>query len=205
LEVVEQYPVVNITAGTANTTGGASVGYTNVGVKLKVTPHISANNYVSLKVVPEVSAHEKDVSYSLGQGSMVSVPVFTTRTMETTVLIPSGNTLVMGGMLQDQIIASSTKVPVLGDIPVLGYAFHSNSKARQKTKLLIFITPTIVQDTDFQPARSDFLKTPAVQEMEPEWSAWDSGKPLDWSKLNSRGGKSEQPVFDESLVTPKAQ
>jgi len=70
---------------------------------------------------------------------------------------------------------------------LLGYAFRSDSKSRQKSNLLIFITPTIVGEEDFQPTKSDFLKTPVQDSVEGEWSAWDTGKPLDWSK----------PVYDK--------
>jgi type II secretory pathway component GspD/PulD (secretin) len=97
-------------------------------------------------------------------------------------MIPSGNTLVLGGLVQDDVRNSNTKVPILGDIPVLGHAFRSDAKSRQKSNLLIFITPTIVQDEDFQPTKTDFLKTPVSDSVEGEWGAWDSGKPLDWSK-----------------------
>jgi type II secretory pathway component GspD/PulD (secretin) len=102
--------------------------------------------------------------------------------METTVMIPSGNTLVLGGLVADDSRSGNTKVPILGDIPVLGYAFRKDTKSRDKIDLTIFITPTIVGDTDFQQNKpSDFLKTPIGEEASPEWSAWDSGKPYDWS------------------------
>src|SRR5204863_9179723 len=106
------------------------------------------------------------------------------RKIETRVMIPSGNTLVLGGLVQDDVRTANNKVPVLGDIPFLGRAFRSDSKSRQKENLLIFITPTIVTDEDFQPTKSDFLKTPVPtsDSVDAPWSAWDSGKPLDWSK-----------------------
>ena len=66
------------------------------------------------------------------------------RKLDTHVMIPSGNTLVMGGMVQDDIRNSNTKVPILGDLPLLGYAFQSKSKARDKSNLVIFITPRIL-------------------------------------------------------------
>ena len=186
LEVVEQFPVVNITAGTANTTGGSSVSYTNVGVKLKVTPHISANNYVNLRVLPEVSSHEKDITFSVGAGSSISVPVFNTRNIDTTVLIPSGFTLVLGGLVQDNLTTGETKVPFLGDVPGLGRMFRHNDNSRQKNNLLIFITPTIVQDSDFQVSDDNFLKTPVSAAAIPDWN---SKKPFDWSNVATKKQK----------------
>ncbi len=177
LEVIDQFPVVNVTAGTANTTGGSSISYTNVGVKLKVTPHISANNSVLLKVLPEVSNHTGDTPFNVG-GSSLLVPTFNSRTIDTTVLIPSGHTLVLGGLVSDNLTKSETKVPFLGDIPGLGRAFRKNTSERIKNNLIIFITPTIVQDSDFQPDHDNFLQTPVAVADAP---FWNDKKPFDWS------------------------
>ena len=99
-------------------------------------------------------------------------------------MIPSGNTLVMGGLIEDNIHKENSKVPVLGDIPGLGYLFRHDLKNRTKSNLIVFITPTIVQDADFQRNKSDFLKTPVPlkDSLEADWSAWDSGAAKDWSK-----------------------
>jgi general secretion pathway protein D len=104
--------------------------------------------------------------------------------MTTHVMIPSGNTLVMGGLIQDQITTQNSKVPLLGDIPYLGYLFRWDGKDRKNTDLVLFITPTIVQDGDYQPTKTSYLQTPVPKKdvLEGEWSAWDSGKPKDWSK-----------------------
>lgn len=177
LEVIDQFPVVNVTAGTANTTGGSSVSYTNVGVKLHVTPHISANNSVLLKVLPEVSNFTGDKSFNVA-GFPLDVPTFSSRTIDTTVLIPSGHTLVLGGLVSDSLAKSETKVPWLGDIPGLGRAFRNNKGERKKNNLIIFITPTIVKDSDFQPDHDDFLQTPVSVASAPDWN---DKKPFDWS------------------------
>ena len=66
IEVTRETPIINVTAGTANTTGGSSITYSNLGVILNVTPRISANNYVNLKVVPEVSRKADTVSKTIG-------------------------------------------------------------------------------------------------------------------------------------------
>ena len=110
-------------------------------------------------------------------------------------MIPSGNTLVLGGLIQDDVRNQNTKVPLLGDIPGLGYLFRSDTKSRQKSNLLVFITPTIVQDEDFQPTKTDFLKTPVVDNIEGEWSAWDTGKPYDWSKPMAANEPQHEPVY----------
>ena len=108
--------------------------------------------------------------------------VYDIRRIETRVLIPSGNTLVLGGLLRDITRENNIKVPILGDIPGLGLLFRQDSKQRDKVNLITFITPTIVEDADFQPTPSDYLKTKFEEPDNSEWSAWDSGKPKDWSK-----------------------
>ena len=199
IEVGTQYPIVNTTAGTANTTGGSQVTYSNLTVRLSVTPRISANNYVRLMVTPRVVRLGDQVASIVG-GVANSVPSFETREVNTSVMIPSGNTLVMGGLIQDNVHQQDTKVPLLGDIPGLGYLFRSESKTRTKSNLIIFLTPTIVEDEDFQPTKSNFLKTrvPIKDTIEGDWSAWDSGKPKDWGKKVPALEQS----FDDSMAVP---
>ena len=150
---------------------------------MEVTPRITANDYIWLKVVPEVSSFFANETVTVN-GLTSQAPEFDTRHIETQVLIPNANTLVMGGLVRDDPQASYTKVPILGDIPILGYAFRSESKSLDKDNLLIFITPTIIKDADFKPSTSDFMDSRPPQMKSPmnpnNW--WDSGKPRgDWS------------------------
>ena len=183
IEVGTLWPIVNTTAGTANTTGGSSISYSNLTVLLKGTPRISANDYIKLQVSPRVIRLGDPVS-SVVNGSINRVDSFNTREILTTVLIPSGNTLVMGGLISDEVHNGNTKVPLLGDIPLIGLLFRSDTKNRTKSNMLVFLTPTIVDDEDFQPTKSTFLKSkvPVKDTIEGDWSAWDSGKPINWTK-----------------------
>ncbi len=184
------FPIVNVSAGTANTAGGSQISYSNLTVNLDVTPRIAANNYVELKVVQGVLRLGNKVQSQVG-GVNNNVDSFLSRRLDTTVLIPSGNTLVMGGLIQDQTISGNTKVPILGDIPFLGILFRRDSKELNRQNLTIFITPTIVQDKDFQPTQTDYLQQTGSEEVKEGWTAWDSGKPLDWSKFNEGGTKQD--------------
>jgi type II secretory pathway component GspD/PulD (secretin) len=184
IAVTEAIPIFNITASTANTSGGSSVTYSNVGTILQVTPRISANDYIWLKVVPEVSSTPGSSSQNVG-GSTYSAPLFDYRRIETQVLIPNADTLVMGGLVRDNPTAAYTKVPILGDIPILGQAFRSESKSLDKDNLIIFITPTIVRDSDFQsPPPTKFFKSRPMTikpPMNPK-SVWDNAEPYhNWS------------------------
>jgi type II secretory pathway component GspD/PulD (secretin) len=181
IDVGLMYPIVNVQASTANTTGGSQITYSNLTVNLDVTPRITANDFVEMRVEQSILRLGPKFSSTVDDKKN-EVDSFFTRRAATAVLIPSGNTLVMGGLISDESINANTKVPVLGDIPVLGYAFRKDAKSRNKQNLIIFITPTIVQDNDFQRAKSTFLKSTGDEEVKEEWSAWDSGKPYDWSK-----------------------
>jgi type II secretory pathway component GspD/PulD (secretin) len=182
ISVTRAFPIFNTTAGTQGSPGGSSLTYSNLGTILQVTPRISANNYIRLKVTPSVSSFFATVTKTVG-GVINQGDEFDSRSIDTQVLIPNANTLVMGGMLKDSPSASYTKVPFLGDIPILGYAFRSENKSLDKDNLLIFITPTIVQDSDFHPTASDFLQSRPLQQkpnMDPN-NLWDSSKPYDWA------------------------
>lgn len=182
LSVTTAEPIFQTTAGTQGSPGGSTVTYTNVGTILHVTPRISANDSISLRVVPEVSDVAGVVTKTIS-GTENQADRFDVRKIETRVLIPSGNTLVMGGLVSDNSTKDITKVPLLGDIPLLGWAFRSESKKQAKKNLMIFVTPTIVKDDDFQPTPSTFLKTkiPSVNGF--DFGSWDKGAKQDWSKL----------------------
>jgi general secretion pathway protein D len=188
LSVTRAQPIFKNTAGTQGSPGGSEVTYTNLGTILKVTPRISANDFINLRVVPEVSSVFETVTKTVA-GQTSQADSYDIRRIETQVLIPSGNTLVMGGLVKNNSNKSYTKVPLLGDLPLIGLAFRKESKSREKNNLIIFITPSIVGDDDYQVAKSDFLKTTFVEQPDPKISAWDSGKPLDWSKTVVRDDK----------------
>ncbi len=183
LEITRAYPIFTITPGSANSPAGSTITYSNVGVILQVTPKIAADNNISLRVVPEVSNIDgKDSQKFLNDENTANI--YAIRRIETSVMIPSGNTLVMGGLIHDTKTKAYTKVPLLGDLPGVGLAFRSENKKRTKQNLMIFITPTIIDDEAFHLSSSgaDFLKTQVTDTPEPPESAWDSAKPHDWSK-----------------------
>lgn len=181
LSVTRAFPIFEITPGTDNTPPIARITYTNLGTILRVTPRIAANSNIFLRVTPEVSnIDSKD--RQIINGDINEANVYAIRRMQTEVLIPSGNTLVMGGLMSDTTTKGYTKVPLLGDLPGIGLAFRRDTKERRKSSLIIFITPSIVQPDDYQPASSEFLQTRPREVIHPEESFWDRGKPFSFKK-----------------------
>jgi len=204
ISVTRAFPVINVTAGTQVAAGGSTITYSNIGTILMVTPRITANDYIWLKVIPDVSSFFGKDTESIGPGQTLSADIFDQRHIETQVLIPNAHTLVMGGLVQDNPSVSSTKVPILGDIPGLGVAFRKQSKSMVKDNLLIFITPTIVKDTDFKPMATDFLNSvPRTMKDPMDMHSWlDSARPRgDWSDPLT-AEKSQNPEPDKTTPAP---
>ena len=93
------------------------------GNTLVVTPSINKDDFITMSVQPEISNKVADATFTFG-GATVTSPVIDKRTLDSNVLIKSGDTLAIGGLLQDEVTKTRTKVPILGDIPILGYAFQ---------------------------------------------------------------------------------
>jgi len=126
-----------------------TVSYQSVGIILRVTPFITADGLVEMIVTPEISslaARSEWVPVSSGAGGATAAPVINSRSADTVVVVPDGQTVVIGGLMQSSKQESESKIPVLGDIPLLGNLFKSKSKAGAKTELIIFLTPRIVEE-----------------------------------------------------------
>ncbi|MCF3097474.1 type II secretion system protein GspD [Aeromonas australiensis] len=115
-----------------------------VGTKLTVTPQINEGDSVLLNIEQEVSS----VAQTQATGTANLGPTFDTRTVKNAVLVKSGETVVLGGLMDEQTKEQVSKVPLLGDIPVLGYLFRSTSNTTSKRNLMVFIRPTILRDAD---------------------------------------------------------
>ncbi len=114
------------------------------GNTLEVVPTVNKDGFVTMSVKPKISNKVADQSFSIASTTVTS-PIIDTRMLESNVVIKSGDTLAIGGLLQDENSKDRSKVPVLGDIPVLGYLFQEHLNARTKRNLLVFITPTIIK------------------------------------------------------------
>src|SRR5947209_8049130 len=144
IEVLRNQPVpqLNFNEQTATAVFGGFQDKT-FGNTLVVRPSINKDNYITLSVKPEISNKVADFHFQF-QGADVFSPIIDKRSLDSNVLIKSGDTLALGGLISDQVSKSRTKVPLLGDIPFLGYAFQSHDNERHKRNLLIFVTPSII-------------------------------------------------------------
>ncbi|MEQ9875738.1 type II secretion system secretin GspD [Pectobacterium brasiliense] len=136
---------VPVLAGSQTTSGDnvfQTVERKTVGIKLKVKPQINEGDSVLLEIEQEVSS----VADAASSSSTNLGATFNTRTVNNAVLVSSGDTVVVGGLLDKSTNESANKVPLLGDIPVLGYLFRSNSTETKKRNLMLFIRPSIIRD-----------------------------------------------------------
>ncbi|KAB0287511.1 type II secretion system protein GspD [Vibrio fortis] len=137
--VGEEVPVLTgSTAGSSNDNPFQTVDRKEVGIKLKVVPQINEGDSVQLNI-------EQEVSNVLGANGAVDVR-FAKRQLNTSVIVQDGQMLVLGGLIDERALESESKVPLLGDIPVLGHLFKSTSTQVDKRNLMVFIKPTIIRD-----------------------------------------------------------
>ena len=113
------------------------------GNRLLVRPSVNKDNFITLSVKPEISNKVGDSLFTFA-GATVASPIIDTRTLDSNVLIKSSDTLAIGGLLQDEVTKARNKVPLIGDVPLLGYFFQERLNSRVKRNLLVFVTPTII-------------------------------------------------------------
>ena len=152
-----------------------SVNYQSVGIILRVTPFITSDGLVEMILSPETSELVADrsqwVPISSGPGGSVSAPLINSRSADTVVVTPDGQTVIIGGLMETTKAETTTKIPLLGDIPLLGNLFKRKTKNDTQTELLIFLTPHIIQaPTEMasvsaqERAKSDAMKALTEQE-----------------------------------------
>lgn len=115
----------------------------DIGIKLTVTPRINKKGYITLTIEQEIQTNE---GYQQINGS--SYPMLNTRKMGADVAVQSGETVVLGGLAQNSINKTTTRIPILGDIPLLGRLFRSESDEKTRTEIIVFLTPRVIDTPD---------------------------------------------------------
>lgn len=119
-----------------------SVSYEDVGVILRVTPFITKNNMVEMIIAPEISSINP--TFTIPISADVRAPVIDVRSADTVAVTPDGQTVIIGGLMANTQSKADSKIPFLGDIPILGNLFKRQQRSDSKNELLIFLTPHIV-------------------------------------------------------------
>ncbi|MBD3654644.1 MAG: type II secretion system secretin GspD [Kangiella sp.] len=182
----QEIPIITgSTLGDNNSNPFQNVERKDVGVMLKLTPQINEGNYVRLDIEQEVS--------SIAGSTNVDV-VTNKREVKTSVLVPDGGMVVLGGLIDDDIQQSSQKVPILGDIPVLGHAFKSQRTQKIKRNLMVFIHPTVLKDDEelreLSSAKYSYIRAQQIEQA----NRGISLMPEEESEV--------LPTYDEALVLP---
>ncbi|MDP5040407.1 MAG: type IV pilus secretin PilQ family protein, partial [Paraglaciecola sp.] len=125
----------------STSSGATSVEFKKAVLSLKVTPHVTPDNRIILDLVVTQDTRGDTVSTSTGPAVAID-----TQEISTQVLVENGETIVLGGIFQQTTADDISKVPLLGDLPVLGHLFKNTSVRNEKRELLIFVTPKILTD-----------------------------------------------------------
>ena len=137
-DIVTEHPYAenNISAGGITQT----IKWRNVGVKLEVTPHVTRDGMIRLHIVPEFGIVVRNETFDVGP-----VPVIDTRKVDTLTLVENGQTVVIGGLRKKDVSHQINKIPLLGDLPLLGALFRFEGEDVSNTELVVFITPKVVE------------------------------------------------------------
>lgn len=143
IDISQQIP---IPTGTFQTTTGAgtistSIGYRSVGIVLDVTPRVTQGDVVQMDI--SVSADEPGAEVVVAD---LSYPSINQRLVETNISVPNGYTVVLGGLMRESITHTASRIPLLGDLPLIGPLFSSTKASKSKSELLLFLTPFIVRN-----------------------------------------------------------
>jgi general secretion pathway protein D len=142
ITVGENRPYQTQSTTTQSGEGYLSYEYRDVGKILKITPHVTEGRLVRMIISLEVT--NIDLTGTLATST--TLPVTQKRTVDTTVIVKDSQTVVIGGLIDDSTTKNENKVPVLGDVPLLGWLFRKTSERNEKTNLYVFLTPRVIQN-----------------------------------------------------------
>lgn len=142
----------------SNQNGQVSIEWKDYGIKLEITAEASLDGMITSKVKSEVSAMEWNSVNKIKLGPSIEIPPIRMRKAETSIALASGQTMAIGGLISNDITRDVTKIPLLGDLPIIGQLFRSTSFTKGETELIILVTPTIVDPQVLVPPMSQELR-----------------------------------------------
>jgi general secretion pathway protein D len=137
-----------------------SIERKDVGITLRLTPHITEGDFVKMDIYQEISSLKQD-----SETILINIgPTTTKRSTKTSIVVKDSQTVVIGGLMEEKEDVNINKIPILGDIPVLGWLFKNESKKKKKTNLLVFLTPHILKEAEqlmklTEDKKTEFAKT----------------------------------------------
>ncbi|VBB09900.1 bacterial general secretion pathway protein d signature [Lucifera butyrica] len=138
--------------------GQITVEWKDYGIKLNIEPEVNAEGLIHSKVTAEVSSMDWNSPYKIPISKDLSIPPIKMRKAETAIALSSGQTMAIGGLIASDMTKDMYKVPLLGDLPILGQLFRSTSFDRNETELLILLTPTIIDPATYVPQATQKMK-----------------------------------------------
>ncbi len=194
--VGQEVPIVTTQSNATNvTTAGTSnilqnIQYRDTGVILTVLPQVNSEGLVNMQIHQEVS----QIAQQAVAG--ISSPTFSTRESETTVVVQSGETIVIGGIIDDSVDRSRNGIPFLMDIPVIGRAFRVDTDKVSRTELIVLLTPHVVRDRQESRSATEAFKS-RLKGMEHDLQRYEASRP-DYST----GKPSNEELNDQRLTPP---
>lgn len=161
INVGQEYPFITDSTRTDTNNVVNTVEYRQIGITLEVTPSINSDGLVIMDIKPNITAPAAE-TVTISQD--FDATVFNSRTAQSRVSVPHGSTIVIGGLMQDTETGSEEKIPLLGDLPLLGGLFKRTIREKSKTELLIFLTPQVASNikelellSNHEQAMSEFI------------------------------------------------
>jgi len=192
---------------TSNTSGGSPNNpFTTferkpVGISLKVKPQINEGDAVQLNIQQKVDSLSTSVA-TAGTGGLVTAE----RRIDTTVIVDNGSILVLGGLVKDDLVESHSKVPLLGDIPILGYLFRYEDVSKVKTNLMVFLKPTIMRTAEqgmaLTNSKYNYIRNVQKKFNDDAVQLWLSGEPPELGDIESFAKL--PPPFEDSEKNKKS-
>ena len=180
IQIGQQVPIVDGVSLSPVGTANPNITQDKAGIILRVTPRISPDARVQLDVEAEKSSFNLTpgtgvpIFSDATNGNVIEAPIKDITTAQTTVSIRSGHTIVLGGMITNDQTNLTRKLPYLGDIPVIGRLFRYDYNRLKRKELLVFLTPTVVENDD----HSDQLRQQEMDSMHMPYEAWNMYQPL---------------------------
>jgi len=156
IKIVEEIPYQELTESTEGSGAVGTTEFKEVGVELRVTPHLTRDGLIHLKLNPKFSTEVGSVNIVSG-GDTIPQPIVATRETFTTALIKDKQTVVIGGLKKQDKLQEISKVPLLGDLPLLGELFRFEGESTVNSELVVFITPHLIEQATLNADEQQFL------------------------------------------------